>query len=180
MKTNARAENAKASLPETRGSSRLIRVGFWACIVISVAVVLRRTVALAHPPQSAPPQLAELDAAFASHAALTLAHIFPSSRHVKPWIVVQGTDYCFCAFHARSFTGSFLLLHLPQQLVAPIRTGAHRIVSLSEHARGSDATLLPIACNCSSAERRSVCRAYQRPSRLASPEERPSPESTHL
>jgi hypothetical protein len=63
-------------------SWRWLRIGFWACIVISVAVVLRRTVALAHPPQSAPPQLAALDAAFASHAALTLAHIIPALAFV--------------------------------------------------------------------------------------------------
>jgi hypothetical protein len=50
--------------------------------VISVAVVLRRAVALAHPPQSAPPQLAALDAAFASHAVLTLAHIIPALAFV--------------------------------------------------------------------------------------------------
>jgi len=65
-------------LPEKQTSWRWLRIGFWACIVISVAVVVRRTVALAHPPQSAPPQLAALDAAFASHAALTLAHIIPA------------------------------------------------------------------------------------------------------
>ena len=65
-------------MPETQTSWRLLRIGFWGCIVISVAVVLRRTVALAHPPQSAPPQLAALDAAFASHATLTLAHIIPA------------------------------------------------------------------------------------------------------
>jgi Predicted membrane protein (DUF2306) len=63
-------------------SWRWLRIGFWACIVISVAVVLRRTVALAHPPQSAPPELAALDAAFASHAALTLAHIIPALAFV--------------------------------------------------------------------------------------------------
>jgi hypothetical protein len=67
---------------ETQDSWRWLRFGFWACIVIAVAVVLRRTVALAHPPQSAPPQLAELDAAFASHAALTLAHILPALAFV--------------------------------------------------------------------------------------------------
>jgi hypothetical protein len=62
-----------------RGAAPLwVRAGFWGCIVIAVAVVLRRLVALAHPPQSAPPQLAGLDAAFASHAALTLAHIVPA------------------------------------------------------------------------------------------------------
>jgi hypothetical protein len=61
---------------------RWLRIGFWACTAISVAVVLRRMVALAHPPQSAPPQLAALDAAFASHATLTLAHIIPALAFV--------------------------------------------------------------------------------------------------
>src|ERR1700681_3432088 len=46
--------------------------------MISVAVVRLSTVALIYPPQSAPPQLAALDATFASHAALTLAHILPA------------------------------------------------------------------------------------------------------
>jgi hypothetical protein len=63
-------------------SWRWLRIAFWACIVISVAVVLRRTVALVHPPQSAPPQLAALDAAFASHATLTLVHIIPALAFV--------------------------------------------------------------------------------------------------
>lgn len=82
MKTNAGVGSSKAILPETQASWRWLCIGFWACIVISVAVVLRRTVALAHPPQSAPPRLAELDAAFASHAALTLAHILPALAFV--------------------------------------------------------------------------------------------------
>ena len=57
--------------------SRWLYVGFWACIVISVAVVLRRLSALAFPSRSAPPQLATLDAVFASHAALKIgrAHV---------------------------------------------------------------------------------------------------------
>ena len=50
--------------------------------MISVAVVLRRVFALASPPQSAPPQLAALDAVFASHTALTLAHILPALAFV--------------------------------------------------------------------------------------------------
>jgi hypothetical protein len=50
--------------------------------VIAVAVVLRRIVALIHPQQSAPPQLAALDAAFRSHAVLTLAHILPALAFV--------------------------------------------------------------------------------------------------
>jgi hypothetical protein len=70
------------AISETQTSWRWLRIGFWACTVIAIAVVIRRTVALAHPPQSAPPQLAELDAAFASHAALTLAHILPALAFV--------------------------------------------------------------------------------------------------
>ena len=56
----------------------LLQIGFWICIAIAVAVVIRRVVALVHPPQGGPPQMAGLDAAFASHAALTLAHILPA------------------------------------------------------------------------------------------------------
>lgn len=65
-----------------QASWRWLGIGFWVCILISVAVVLRRIVALAHPPQSAPPQLAALDAAFASHATLTLVHIIPALAFV--------------------------------------------------------------------------------------------------
>ena len=81
-----------------------LRIGFWACIVISVAVVLRRTIALAHPPQSAPPQLAKLDAAFASHAALTLAHILPALAFVllAPFIYI-------CRFAGTEWPKRFLL-----------------------------------------------------------------------
>ncbi len=45
-------------------------------MVIAIAVVLRRLVALSTPPSpSAPPQLAGLDAYFAAHATLTYVHI---------------------------------------------------------------------------------------------------------
>src|SRR5713101_4022544 len=79
------------TISETKTSWRWLRIGFWVCIVIAVAVVLRRTVALAHPPQSAPPQLAELDAAFASHAGLTLAHILPALAFVllAPFVYIR-------------------------------------------------------------------------------------------
>jgi hypothetical protein len=82
VKSHDGGGSTKASLPETQASWRLLRIGFWASIAISVAVVLRRTVALAHPPQSAPPQLAVLDIVFASHAALTLTHILPALAFV--------------------------------------------------------------------------------------------------
>jgi hypothetical protein len=67
---------------ETHFVPRWLRIGYWGCVVVSVAVVARRVFALAHPPQSAPPQLAGLDAWFASHAALTLAHILPALAFV--------------------------------------------------------------------------------------------------
>jgi len=82
VNTDAGIGKTKTALPDTQPSVRWLRIGFWICIVISVAVVLRRIVALAHPAQAAPPQLAQLDAAFASHAALTLAHIIPALAFV--------------------------------------------------------------------------------------------------
>jgi hypothetical protein len=73
-------------------SSRWLRAGFWACIIVSVAVVVRRVYALADPPRTAPPQLAALDAVFASHATLTLAHILPALAFVivAPFVVFRG------------------------------------------------------------------------------------------
>lgn len=59
-----------------------LRLGFWLCIVIAVATVIRRLVALAFPSRSGPPQMAALDRVFASHAALTLAHILPALAFV--------------------------------------------------------------------------------------------------
>jgi len=73
-----------------------LRIGFWICILISIAVVLRRVVALAHP-VSAPPQLAILDAIFASHVALTLAHILPALA-----FVVVAPFYFFGSTNLRS------------------------------------------------------------------------------
>jgi Predicted membrane protein (DUF2306) len=59
-----------------------MRWGFWACAIIAVAVVLRRVLALGYPPRSGPPQLRALDAFFAAHPALTLAHILPALAFV--------------------------------------------------------------------------------------------------
>jgi hypothetical protein len=54
-----------------------LKIGFWFCMAIAVAAVLRRAVALATPPNAnTPAQLAGLDAYFAAHAALTSIHIF--------------------------------------------------------------------------------------------------------
>ena len=85
-----------------RTSPLALRIGFWTCIVISVGVVVRRVFALPIPPKSAPPLMAALDGAFASHAALTLAHILPALA-----LVLIVPFYFFgspaIAFHARRF-----------------------------------------------------------------------------
>ena len=71
-----------------------LRIGFWACTAIAVAVVIRRILAIAFPPHSAAPQLAALDTFFASHAALTLAHIIPSMAFVliAPLVVFRTSS----------------------------------------------------------------------------------------
>src|SRR5258708_29650426 len=68
--------------------------GFWVSIAISIAVVVRRLVAIAHPSQTAPAQQATLDAAFASHAALTIAHIVPAMAFVllTPFVFLRRTE----------------------------------------------------------------------------------------
>jgi hypothetical protein len=79
------------SLPGRPVSPLWLRVGFWICIVISVAVVIRRVYSFMFPPRSAPPQLAALDALFASHMTLTLAHILPALAFVlvAPFVVFR-------------------------------------------------------------------------------------------
>jgi hypothetical protein len=53
-----------------------MKAGFWACIVIAIAVVVRRAIALLVPLRpGAPPQLGQLDAYFRTHATLTWIHI---------------------------------------------------------------------------------------------------------
>jgi len=74
-----------------RAARRPLVFGYWVCIVVAVAVVIRRLLALAYPPRSASPQFADLDAVFASHAALTLAHILPALAFVllSPFVVLR-------------------------------------------------------------------------------------------
>jgi hypothetical protein len=91
------------------------------CIVIAVAVVLRRLFALAHADAGAPPPLAALDAFFRSHARLTLAHILPALAFVglAPRVVYNRSDA----------TG------LPQRLMFPL--GA--VVGITAYAMTVDA-----------------------------------------
>ncbi|MCU1273656.1 MAG: hypothetical protein JWO48_1087, partial [Bryobacterales bacterium] len=78
----AKVDGTGLERPDRRGFSRSLQFGFWFSIVIAIAAVLRRLVAIAHPSHTAPPQMATLDAAFASHTALTLAHILPALAFV--------------------------------------------------------------------------------------------------
>ena len=68
--------------PPAEASPLILRIGFWLCILIAIAVVIRRILALAYSPKSSPAAMAGLDEAFASHAALTLAHILPALAFV--------------------------------------------------------------------------------------------------
>jgi len=53
-----------------------LRVGFWLCIVVAIAAVMRRLIALGKTPSvTEPPDLRRLDEFFRSHASLTYAHI---------------------------------------------------------------------------------------------------------
>lgn len=79
---NTRGEDAKSYSAHRVPAPLWLRVGFWACTLIAVAVVIRRIVALEFPSPSGPAQLVELDRIFASHTALTLAHILPALAFV--------------------------------------------------------------------------------------------------
>ena len=85
--------NDRSHLVSRAATPLWLQAGFWVSIAISVAVVVRRLVAIVHPSQSAPPQMAGLDAAFASHAALTLAHIVPAMAFVllTPFVFLRRT-----------------------------------------------------------------------------------------
>jgi hypothetical protein len=83
------------SLSKHRSSPLWLRTGFWICTAIAVAVVVRRVVALALPRPSAAPQLVALDTFFASHAALTFAHILPALAFVlvAPFVVFRQSNW---------------------------------------------------------------------------------------
>ena len=74
-----------------------MRAGFWVCVVIAVAAVVRRLIALAYPAQSGAAQMVDLDRVFASRAVLTLAHIVPAMAFVllAPFIVLRRGNAVF-------------------------------------------------------------------------------------
>jgi hypothetical protein len=64
------------------GHPLLLLVAFWGCVVIAIAVVLRRLTELIRPGSGRPAQMAALDASFSSHALLTAMHIVPAGIFV--------------------------------------------------------------------------------------------------
>lgn len=76
------AESARSRSTQDAPVPLWLRLGFWLCIVIAIAAVIRRVAALAFPSQAGPPQMTGLDRVFASHTALTLAHILPALAFV--------------------------------------------------------------------------------------------------
>src|SRR6476661_2063424 len=68
--------------PQTSRHPLWLLAGFWFCVVIAIAVVLRRLVELIRPSHGGPPQMAALEATFSSHAVLTVMHIIPAAIFV--------------------------------------------------------------------------------------------------
>jgi hypothetical protein len=83
--------------PEKRRVPLWMMTGFWVSITISVAVVLRRLVAMARPSHLGPQQMLALDRAFASRSALTLAHIVPALLFVLllPFLFIRRASATF-------------------------------------------------------------------------------------
>jgi hypothetical protein len=70
------------TLASTSRRPMWLLTGFWVCVVISIAVVIRRLVELVSPSHNRPPQMAAVDTTFSSHAVLTAAHIIPAGLFV--------------------------------------------------------------------------------------------------
>jgi hypothetical protein len=67
---------------ETSRHPLWLLAGFWFCIAIAIAVVIRRLIELIRPSHASPPDMASLDATFSSHAVLTVMHIVPAAIFV--------------------------------------------------------------------------------------------------
>jgi len=81
-KSTLQVEPSKPQMTYESSAPRWLRVGFWLCILIAGAAVIRRVVELAFPTQVGPQRMMDLDAVFESHAVLTFAHILPALAFV--------------------------------------------------------------------------------------------------
>ncbi len=71
-----------SSTARATGHPLYLLIGFWICVAISIAVVVRRMVSLLGPANGAPTPVAKINATFSNHAALTMAHIIPAAVFV--------------------------------------------------------------------------------------------------
>jgi len=78
--------SADVSFPKVDPSSRFprwIRVAFWICLLISIAAVIVRAIALSVPVRiGGPPGVSAMDAYFKTHATLTWVHILSALAYV--------------------------------------------------------------------------------------------------
>jgi hypothetical protein len=74
------------------GAPQWLKICFWVCIVIAVAAAARRFITLLRP--SGKSMMSGLDATFASHTALTLAHIIPATAFIllAPFALFRATE----------------------------------------------------------------------------------------
>jgi hypothetical protein len=75
------------------GAPRWLMFCFWVCIVIALAVAVRRFITLIHPSGTASP-MSGLDATFASRTMLTFAHIVPATAFVvlAPFVLFRASE----------------------------------------------------------------------------------------
>jgi hypothetical protein len=107
-----RSETKTRNAPVPPTTPLGLRFGFWICIFVGVAIVIRRVLALRRPIASGgPPDLALLDAWFQTHAVLTYIHILTALvflgllplifwGRTRRSVLTQSTYYCLGAIVA--------------------------------------------------------------------------------
>jgi hypothetical protein len=89
---NSRLQQDSTPTIKGVGAPQWLMIWFWVCIVIAIAAVARRFIALARPSGSS--LMAGLDATFASRTTLTLAHIIPATAFVvlAPFVLFRASE----------------------------------------------------------------------------------------
>jgi hypothetical protein len=82
METMQQTHSQQHLASRTLGHPLWLRLGFWFCVAIALAVALRRLIELIRPSHGRPPEMAAMDATFSSHAVLTAMHIIPAAIFV--------------------------------------------------------------------------------------------------
>src|SRR5437667_71090 len=96
-----------------------LRVGFWACIVIAVAAVIRRVFALVYPPHSAPPRFAAEEAMADSCDSNPVGYRRDASCHGSVLCDQPSDTSSAAAVFRRSFLDWLFNEHFAWRGVAP-------------------------------------------------------------